>query len=1192
MRRSNFSPRLPAITFPPKTKPSGPIARRDHDWKSWVELRVRVAGVPSDISTGELWVCFSRYGQCTQIEIMENSRGVREGIAKVTYSPPPNQPFWQMNPFFINLRHGTRAQVILSLDESRRTFTHPSPVNPSMRYPEVMKLPADSIDFGFMCEPQTMMIMHTIRNGESAGLHFKLNMLYRETVVEFYLETEDRNERFRFTIPFAHLDTINRVNTSNASKVELLLSVPTPPRFYRKLDEKDTHDSKGRYWTERDAWYRQTDITHSPAMLRSSPVALKKQSPIIDIGRWTTYRLVFTMSHNDSVLFDKIAQALRDYNISITEMKDFKATSHRKPAVWSYIDQPVAAPHGHKSTLEELLSESIIPPLPFAVRYQLEVCISHGYLNEHNLSREFIDRLMNMDSTKAQDILEYIANQEKRIWDPMELFDWKVIKRSASRPPVPRYCAYMRTATVTPSTIYFNTPAVEITNRVVRHYSEHSDRFLRVRFADEKIEGKIYSTDKDTMDEVFTRVKRTLRNGIIIGDRHYEFLAFGNSQFRENGAYFFAPIHQLHAQQIRYWMGDFDEIPYVAQYAARLGQCFSTTRAVIGTKPKDAEVEDVERNGYVFTDGVSKISQSLAQFIISELGIAKHSGDPPSVFQFRFGGCKGILAVSPDLQRHEMTIRRSQYKFAARTETLEIIRWSQFASANLNRQIIIVLSALGVPDGVFLKKQKAQLANLELAMTDKTMALTMLQKDIDPNQMTLTIAGMILDGFQDCQEPFLVSVLRLWRAWCIKYLKEKARILIEKGAFLLGCVDETATLKGHFEPEPSVEPDASFDEKVKKLPEVFVQLSKGNSNKPVVILGPMLLARNPSLHPGDIRVVQGVDVPRLRHLKDVVVFPQTGDRPVVHMCSGGDLDGDDYLVIWEPELLPQEWNHPPMDFTPATKVPLGRPVTPDDLTSFFVIYMKNNNLSTIATAHLALADSLDEGVKSNKCRKLAELHSTAVDYNKSGVPARMTRDLQPSRWPHFMEKANRPRENIYHSRKVLGQLFDQVERVDFVPLFDAPFDVRILNAYNIEPKMLEAAASLKQQYDTAVHRIMAQHAIQTEFEVWSTFVMNHSKASNDYKFHEEIGRISKALKDGFRAQCAQVAGSRGPDDFDTMAPFAVAMYIVTANEMGEAVRTAKEGGRELRVEQIPGMSFPWLFLGMLGKIANKTLIEM
>lgn len=476
------------------------------------------------------------------------------------------------------------------------------------------------------------------------------------------------------------------------------------------------------------------------------------------------------------------------------------------------------------------------------------------------------------------------------------------------------------------------------------------------------------------MDEVFTRVKRTLRNGITIGDRHYEFLAFGNSQFRENGAYFFAPIHHLHAQHIRYWMGDFDEIPYVAQYAARLGQCFSTTRAIIGTKPVDEEVEDVERNGYVFTDGVAKMSPFLAQFIISELGLVRSASELPSVFQFRYGGCKGVLAVSPDLNRHEITIRRSQYKFAARTETLEIIRWSQFASANLNRQIIIVLSALGVPNGIFVEKQKAQLADLELAMTNERMALKMLQKDIDPNQMTLTLAGMILDGFQKCQEPFMISALRLWRAWCIKYLKEKARITIEKGAFVFGCVDETATLKGHFNNTPLSKPNDDFDDKVKRLPEVFMQLSKGYENKPTVILGPMLLARNPSLHPGDIRVVRGVDVPALRHLKDVVVVPQTGDRPVVNMCSGGDLDGDDFLVIWDPELLPCEWNHPAMDFTPAKKVPLGRPITPDDLTSFFVTYMKNDNLSKIAVRHLAFADFMEEGVKSTKCKPFVTMN--------------------------------------------------------------------------------------------------------------------------------------------------------------------------------------------------------------------------
>ena len=37
----------------------------------------------------------------------------------------------------------------------------------------------------------------------------------------------------------------------------------------------------------------------------------------------------------------------------------------------------------------------------------------------------------------------------------------------------------------------------------------------------------------------------------------------------------------------------------------------------------------------------------------------------------------------------------------------------------------------------------------------------------------------------------------------------------------------------------------------------------------------------------------------LAHLQNVVVFPTTGERPQQHMMSGGDLDGDVYMVIWD-----------------------------------------------------------------------------------------------------------------------------------------------------------------------------------------------------------------------------------------------------------------------------------------------------
>ena len=469
------------------------------------------------------------------------------------------------------------------------------------------------------------------------------------------------------------------------------------------------------------------------------------------------------------------------------------------------------------------------------------------------------------------------------------------------------------------------------------------------------------------MNEVFTRIKRAMVNGITIGDRHYEFLAFGNSQFRDHGAYFFAPHNSLDTAKIRSWMGMFEDIKIVAKYASRLGQCFSTTRA-IHQSATIVEIEDITRNGYNFTDGVGKISPFLAQMVALELAEGQPlSQPPPSVFQFRLGGCKGVLATSPQTAAQEIHIRRSQYKFPAMHEGLEIIRCSQFASANLNRQIILVLSALGVPDHVFVEKLKIQLSKLERAMTDEKLALEILQRDVDANQMTLTVAAMVLEGFQKTGEPFVTCLLQLWRAWSIKYLKEKARITISQGALLLGCVDETATLKGHFENTEKPESDTPIAMKSRLVPEVFVRLSKGANDKPQTILGPMLLARNPSLHPGDIRVVCGVDVSELHHLRDVVVLPQTGDRDVASMCSGGDLDGDDFLVMWDRDILPQHWNHEPMDYSAPEPVEHSGEITADDLATFFVNYMKNDSLARIAHAHVANADYHEQGVKDEKC---------------------------------------------------------------------------------------------------------------------------------------------------------------------------------------------------------------------------------
>ena len=373
---------------------------------------------------------------------------------------------------------------------------------------------------------------------------------------------------------------------------------------------------------------------------------------------------------------------------------------------------------------------------------------------------------------------------------------------------------------------------------------------------------------------------------------------------------------------------------------------------------------DVEVNGFTFTDGVGKISESLAKVVAGELRLPF----VPSVLQFRLGGCKGILAVWPDAQMWELHIRPSQYKFAAVHNGLEVIRWSQFAAATLNRQLIVVLSTLGVDDGVFIKKLQDMLAHLQRAMVDQAVALEMLQKHIDPNQMTMTLAGMVLEGFMKVEEPFMMSLLHLWRAWTIKSLKERARIVIDQGAFVLGCTDETRTLKGQFNsPEPIR--NRSLRESADLLPEIFLQVQAGGQTWPYrVVEGFCLLARNPSLHPGDIRVVRAVDNSRLHHIRDAVVLPQTGDRDVASMCSGGDLDGDDYLVMWDNDLIPPVWNHAPMDYSVPARPTLARPVQMEDITDFFVQFIKNDRLPAIANAHMGNADLMDKGAKDDRCK--------------------------------------------------------------------------------------------------------------------------------------------------------------------------------------------------------------------------------
>lgn len=667
--------------------------------------------------------------------------------------------------------------------------------------------------------------------------------------------------------------------------------------------------------------------------------------------------------------FKEFSSALVDHGVAIQDLSHYTVKSRIDPPIWNLLQEEISGTHPHLEAsskapaFHDLFASQI--HLSFPVRYQLEVCLSNGYIKAHSITRHFLERLLSMEPCRAVSVLEKVADKQHIFYDPMEIFDIGVRGNFVKK--VPAYCVMQRSVLITPTMIHVSSPLMETSNRITRKYAADADRFIRVKFSDEKNEGQLRNMPNGRADATFDRVLRAMVNGIVVAGRFYEFLAFGNSQFREHGAYFYAPTPSKSSDDIRLSLGQFGHIKSIAKYGARLGQCLSTTRAMTTNVNKLHEIPDIERNGYTFTDGVGKMSLFVAQMAATDLGLPNAWDDPPSLVQFRLGGCKGVLALDPLIAGGEVHIRPSQKKFDAEYRGLEIIRFAALATPFFNRQIIIILSNLGVRDQVFLKKQEDMVKDYESAMTDQGIAVQKLRKHIDMNQTTLTMAGMVLDGFMAAQDPFMTSLLRLWRAHTIKSLKEKARIAIDDGAFVLGCVDETATLKGHMDNVQS-RPDATRDEKLASLPEIFLQVDDTDKEGHYkIIKGTCILARNPSLHPGDLRVVWAIDVPELRHLKNVVVLPQTGDRDLANMCSGGDLDGDDYMVLWDRSLLPDTINVPPMDFTPEKPCEVERPITVADISTFLVSYMKNDSLGQIAHAHLAQADFNAEGVDSYTC---------------------------------------------------------------------------------------------------------------------------------------------------------------------------------------------------------------------------------
>ncbi|VAH85294.1 unnamed protein product [Triticum turgidum subsp. durum] len=961
----------------------------------------------------------------------------------------------------------------------------------------------------------------------------------------------------------------------------LLLRLSAAPLVYYRTADDDIYESVPfDLLDDDDPWIRTTDITPSGA-----------------IGRCGVYRITIPAR-----FWSKMERALaymKERRVTVVECGGGWGARRRGLTVR---DEPEFGERMQDLFFCVQHAEGIKFPALFLVN----ALVHKGVINQHQLTPEFFGLLLGREEDVNVAALKEFWGIKFPVFDACRRL--KNLQDRVARNPkllnskIGDDHSEVRRLVITPTRAYCLPPQVERSNRVVRHYCVVADRFLRVTFMDEgmqQLNSNVLNFSaaqivKDLMSNsflqhkttVYKRVKTFLTEGFHMCGRKYSFLAFSSNQLRDRSAWFFAEDRTDRTrtvESIRKWMGRFTS-KNVAKHTARMGQCFSSTYATVVMQPHEVNecLEDVERNGYVFSDGIGKITQELALEVAKKLQL---TDNPPSAYQIRYAGFKGVIAVwEGENDGIQLSLRPSMHKFDSSHTVLEVVSWTKFQPGFLNRQIITLLSSLNVPDAIFSQMQKDMLSNLNNILTDTDVAFDVVTTSCADEGNTAAL--MLSAGISPGTEPHLKALLLAIRSSQLLGLLEKSRIFVPKGRWLMGCLDELGILE-----QGQCFIRASSPVLNNSLLKHAPRSSSENNNAETVI-GTVVMAKNPCLHPGDVRILEAIDVPALHHLVDCLVFPKNGERPHANEASGSDLDGDLYFVTWDEKLIPpgkRSWN--PMDYSPAEAKQLPRKVTQSDIVDFFLKNMVNEKLGPISNAHVVHADMSEYGAMDEKCIQLAELAAFAVDFPKTGKIVSMPPALRPKLYPDFMGKDD---AISYKSEKILGRLYRSIQEAsssDLVPeetctLNDLPYDtdMEVPGAADF----LSSAWQCKCSYEAQLDALLKQYGVRTEAElvtehIWSLPKYN-SRKQGDIK--ERLKNAYSALRKEFRAIFESVEAGLDEDERNRVYEMkASAWYQVTYHpKWVQRSREALEPDREEEEDAPARLSFAWIPVEHLARI--------
>ena len=609
---------------------------------------------------------------------------------------------------------------------------------------------------------------------------------------------------------------------------------------------------------------------------------------------------------------------------------------------------------------------SIVVPVPLSERQNRFTNGLHTVMRTFGIPYMYMDE---RDREKRLDILKMAVEGTAPV--PIEqvleqrclsfYLDTETQRRARHHPPtlpLPKQGKEdrIRTFDLNPGEILLSYPPMDSfqTNRMVDRYGE--DSFVLLQF-----HSKLPNS----------YIRDVLHKGLFINGEEFQFLGCSSSGLKGRKCY----LLKGNVEDVRVVLeqcGNFSKIKMVSKRLKRISMLFSVAMKTGVDVPDDKVelIDDIETPGGNFTDGCGLVGLNLAGKLARGCGAIIESPEDgiPTVFQIRFHGCKGILMKSPHIDTDSMQIRGSMKKFTAGTvpfPEMWVCEHSRpYSYGHLNKQFIMLLSGLGIKDEVFEAKQAEFFNALENMLNDPVFAITILNWRNRPDLAVFVAGCSTLKEFkrEDIQYP-------------LRFIRNKLILKLEK---LSIPILDSRTLFGVCDPLGLME-----------YGECFIRISIQGKPKTLQPGTRVTVGKNPCYLLGDVRVLIAVDHPELNHLVDCMVFPVKGKSPHSAEIAGSDLDGDQYFVCWDRDLVPP-YTVDPYDY-PSVEAHPSDSVTREMMIDYFS--GQKNMMGKINDYYEYWADI--DGPGCFQCEQLGAWFSRSVDSSKTGDIVRIPRHLIP-----------------------------------------------------------------------------------------------------------------------------------------------------------------------------------------------------